>query len=344
MGTVAAMETARTGTDWFPMDDASSVGAYRRAAQQLASRLGFADGRGGEVAIVASEIAGNMHVHGRSGVAGLQIALRGGEPGVQLLAVDRGPGMADVLASARDGQTTSGTLGVGLGAVARLSDRMDVSSQPGYGTVLAARLWRTRGSSGSGAAVDVDGVTRPIEPGDACGDFVAARETAGRHVLLASDGLGHGPLAAAASQEALRIFLSSDSVEPASILAAIHQGISHTRGAAVAIASVDRDFGHVQLAGIGNISAFVCGPERRQAMISFPGIVGHNARAIRQLDYEVPAGSAIVLHSDGLRESWSLQEPPGLARRSAVVIAAALLRDHGSRRDDASVLVARRAA
>lgn len=333
------METVRSATAWFSLHDPSGVGAVRRAAMRLAERLGFDESRGAEAGIVASEIATNVHRHGRGGAVGVQVALREEDAGIELIAMDKGPGMADLPFSRSDGTSTGGTLGLGLGAIGRLSSSVDVSSHPGRGTVLAARLWRS--AQGTPAPGDVTGLSRPLPGEQECGDCVAARFVEGHHLLLAADGLGHGPMAAVASQEAMRIFLASTALEPADILGEVHRGLSHTRGAAAAIARIDVGFREVTLAGIGNISAFACDRDRRQSLVSYPGIVGHNAGSIRQMSYPIAADAVVVLHSDGLRESWSLKDTPGLLRRSAAVIAGALLRDFGDRRDDASVLVAR---
>ena len=58
-----------------------------------------------------------------------------------------------------------------------------------------------------------------------------------------------------------------------------------------------------------------------------------------QFEYAVPAGAAIVLHSDGLSSRWDAQALPGLADRDPLVIAAALLAVAGVHRDDAGILV-----
>jgi hypothetical protein len=77
----------------------------------------------------------------------------------------------------------------------------------------------------------------------------------------------------------------------------------------------------------------------RKSMLSVPGIAGHQARAIRQFEYDAPAGAAVILHSDGLSSRWSPDSVPGVTGRDPLVAAAALLAEAGTHRDDASVLV-----
>jgi hypothetical protein len=74
-------------------------------------------------------------------------------------------------------------------------------------------------------------------------------------------------------------------------------------------------------------------------MLSVPGIAGHQARAIRQFDYTAPPGAALVLYSDGISGRWDAAALPGLNLRDPLVVAATLLAQAGTRRDDAGVLV-----
>jgi hypothetical protein len=77
----------------------------------------------------------------------------------------------------------------------------------------------------------------------------------------------------------------------------------------------------------------------RKGMLSVPGIAGHQARSIRQFEYTAPPGAAVILHSDGISARWDAAALPGLNTRDPLVVAAALLAQAGSHRDDAGVLV-----
>lgn len=329
----------RSGTDWFALDDASAVGSARRQAVRLAQGLGFEESRAGDVGIVVTELATNSWKHADRGVIAVQAALRRGVPGVRVIASDHGPGMSDLDLSALDGHSTSGSLGVGLGAVIRLSSSVDVSTQPGRGTVIAAELWP---DTGDPDPIDVAGLTRPITGEEACGDAVGARDSDGRQLLMVSDGLGHGPMAARASAQALDAFHSSATDDPAALIQAMHGRLRGTRGAAVAVASIAADYSQVRFSGVGNVTAFVAGADRRHPALSQPGIVGHQLPRVRTETYPLRGDLLVVMHSDGIRDRWNLADVPGLARRGAAVVAATLLRDSGTRPDDASILVARR--
>src|SRR4051794_1549870 len=123
------------------MTDPSVAGEARRAAVALAGRLGFDETARGRVALVATEAATNLAKHARGGEIVIQGLEDGPVGGLDVLALDRGPGMADVARCLADGYSTAGSSGTGLGAVGRLSARFDIHSLPGVGSTLLARLW-----------------------------------------------------------------------------------------------------------------------------------------------------------------------------------------------------------
>ncbi|MCM3923468.1 ATP-binding protein [Frankia sp. AiPs1] len=267
---------------------------------------------------------------------------------VQFVAIDSGPGMADVSAAMRDGATSAGTLGVGLGAIARLSDELDIHSTPGRGTAMVVTFHPTHrpGSfgaphSGSGAS-RVGGLTRPITGETVCGDAFAVRVTDAGLALLLCDGLGHGELAARAAGEAVRIFLAAPDPPsgPVELVRRIHQGISHTRGAAVAVAVLEPAAQVLRFAGLGNVAGVIHSGSRRSGLLSRPGIAGHQARGLAETRHPLPPDALVVLHSDGVGSRWSLADHPGVASHDPLLVAATILRDAGLRRDDASVVVA----
>jgi len=258
--------------------------------------------------------------------------------GVELVAVDRGPGMVDVARSIGDGHSTAGTLGIGLGAIIRQASWSDLHSVPGRGTVLTAQVWSADPPAPQWAA----GLTRPLTGEPVSGDAYAIREAQGRRQMLLCDGLGHGGLAAAAAREAVNVFAGAPADPPGVLVETLHRRLNHTRGAALAVAELDPDAGLVRYAGLGNIAGTVLtAPGARRGMISLPGIAGHQRRQIRQYDYPLEPGSVVLMHTDGVVERWNAADYPGLLAHSPVVIAATVLRDAGVRRDDAGVLVAR---
>jgi anti-sigma regulatory factor (Ser/Thr protein kinase) len=320
---------------WLAVPEVSAAGAARRAAAALAVEAGLSPDAQADLSIVASELATNLARHALDGALLLRLRRAGDVAGVELVSVDRGPGMADLAESTRDGHSTAGTLGIGLGAIARQAHEFDAYSLPGTGTVLAATVW----SHPRVPASWVAGVSRPIEGQAVCGDGYAAREVAGRRQVLLCDGLGHGPLASLAAQAVVAEFAAAPPLGPSALLDHLHRAIRHTRGAVAGVADLDGD--RVRFAGIGNVGASIVGGDRRRALVSLPGILGQQRREVREFEQPATDGALLVLHSDGLTEKWDLSAYPGLHSHAPVVVAATLLRDAGRRRDDAAVLVAR---
>ncbi|MEH0845126.1 SpoIIE family protein phosphatase [Micromonospora sp. CPCC 205711] len=324
---------------WFRVENGSAASAVRRAAERLGAQLGLSDGRIADLAIVAAELTSNLVKHAEEGTLLLRPVRNGDVAGVELVAVDAGPGMADLTASARDGHSTTGTLGIGLGAITRQASWSDAWSWRGKGTVLAVQVWPSRVPP---PAVWAAGLVRPITGEQISGDAQAIRVVEGRHQVLVCDGLGHGALAASASDAALAAFRNAPAGPPVAVVQHLHRSMSHTRGAALAVAELDRSAGLLRYSGLGNIAGAVLGADgSRRGLVSLPGIAGHHRPAVREYDYPFPPGSLLVMQSDGVVDRWRIEDYPGLAGRSPLVVAATLLRDAGTRRDDACVLVAR---
>lgn len=332
---------------WFDVDTLGTAGAARRAAVKAAERLGFDQTRVAEISIVLAEIGSNLRKYAGRGQIAVRSLRCGTRAAVEVVAVDHGPGIADLELSSRDGHSTAGTLGAGLGAVVRLSSRADMYSLPGRGTVVTARFW-PREPAGAQAREPAsvqwppaEGATRPMVSEQVCGDRFSVRVHPGGPLLLVADGLGHGPLAATAAAAAVDAFQTTDLGEPAAIVKHLHHRLLRGRGAAVAVAGLDLGRRTVRFAGVGNIAGFVASSTARRGMASLPGIVGVQTRTVREFSYPLEPGSVVVLHSDGLTDRWHLPAYPGLTRHSSLVIAATLLRDAGKQHDDACVLVAK---
>lgn len=316
--------------------DDSAVSEARRKAAQLGTAAGFGERRAGELAIVATELSTNLVKHAGKG----KLLIGAGQAHVDLVALDRGPGMADVQRCLADGYSSAGTPGHGLGAVRRMAQAFHVASWPGQGTAVFARLVRDAAPaidvSEDLAAIDVPKAGEQVN-----GDAWAVHRNAAGCTLFMVDGLGHGSDAALAAHEAVRQFQRSRGETPTDILQAVHLALRHTRGGAVAVARIDWAGSTVVYAGLGNIAATLVAPNGQlRRMVSLNGTAGHNARKIQAFEY--PCGDGLlIMHSDGIGSSWTLAPYPGFVRLHPMLLAGLLMRDHSRGRDDATVLVAR---
>jgi len=325
---------------WQRVEEASAVAACRAAAVAMAGQLSFPAVRKDEVALAVTEAASNLQKHARNGALMLRatagIAGQAGA-GLELVTVDTGPGVRDVGEAMRDGHSTAGSLGIGLGAIRRLANFCDLYSAAGRATALAARFGPAPGPPAEADPTRWAGLARPIAGEAECGDAFGAVRDGDIITAVLCDGLGHGPLAAAASKTAVDAVLAEPREAPAALLARAHERISHTRGGAIGILQLAGQV--ASFAGLGNVAGWILGDGVRTGMASVPGIAGHHARKFRQFDYAVPAGAAVILHSDGLSSRWDALSLPGLAARDPLLIAAVLLAEAGVHRDDAGILV-----
>jgi anti-sigma regulatory factor (Ser/Thr protein kinase) len=325
--------------------DPSQVGEARRAAVKLSQELGFDEEAGGRVALVATELGTNLVRHAQGGR--LLLAARGGPPGVgsvEMLSLDEGPGMADLAACRRDGYSTAGTPGTGLGAIERMSDEFSIASTPGRGTIAVARVFAQRLKEQS-TGFRIGGLSACAPGETVCGDSFAVSTGGQQASVIVADGLGHGPGAAEASQAAVKVFDSAAAgSSPAQVLERSHAALRITRGAAVAVAQLDAARGTLVFAGAGNIAGRIVSGVSDRSLLSQHGTVGLQMRRVQELHYEWPAHALLILHSDGIATRWTLNDTLGLLQSDPLVIAAWLLREHSRGRDDATAVVIRRTA
>jgi anti-sigma regulatory factor (Ser/Thr protein kinase) len=322
--------------------DPSAAAEVRRRATALAATLGFDEADVGRVAIVVTEVATNLLKHAGGGEILGRAVVKGTRSSLEILALDRGPGIGSVDAALRDGYSSAGSAGTGLGAIRRASSEFDIySTRTGGTAILAVLQARPNRDSAGASALRVAGLSVPKPGEDMCGDTWTCRLTREGTAILVVDGLGHGPWAAEAALEARRLFQEGpDDASVSQMLDRLHRGLRSTRGAAAAIAHVEPRRELVTYAGVGNIAGFILGGERPRAMVSHNGILGHEVRRIQEFTYPWPPGSTLVLHSDGLTSHWSLDGYPGVIRRHPGLIAGLLYRDFRRPHDDVTVVVA----
>ncbi len=326
----------------LPIIESSQAGEARRIAIKLASRLGFNETERGKVGIVVTEIANNLVRHSKEGQLLLQSTIENNIPGIEILALDKGPGMADISKCLEDGYSTFGSSGNGLGAIDRLSAFFDIYSIPQVGTALLSRLWASDEPTelpNTNNRIEIGAVCLPKIGQEVSGDAWAFERDSDRILLLLSDGLGHGPLAARASLEAVRAFRENVRKNPQEILEVAHGALRSTRGSALAIAQINLTQKIVTFVGVGNISASMISPEGSISMVSHNGTVGHEVRKIQEFVYQWPKDAVLIMHSDGLGTQWRLDRYPGLAFKHPSLIAGVLYRDFNRGRDDVTVAV-----
>jgi anti-sigma regulatory factor (Ser/Thr protein kinase) len=329
-----------TSSQRIAVTEDSQVGVARRLVAEICARLSSDETFCGKAAIVVTEMARNLVRHGKGG----EIVIRQPSAPVgsclELLALDRGPGLANFVESLRDGFSTGGTSGTGLGAIKRLSDRFEVFSQPGRGTAVWASLC-TSNFRRAVSAFESSGVSVAVEHEMLCGDAWEILEIEGVLRAMVVDGLGHGPLAEQASREAIAVFRLQARSGVASALNCIDRALIKTRGAAGAIVELSPSKGHVRAVGVGNISMRLLHNGQSKSFGCDNGTLGAGLKRINEFTYPWADGSVLVMHSDGISARWNLDDYPGIARRHPGIVAGLLYRDFRREMDDGTVIVVR---
>jgi anti-sigma regulatory factor (Ser/Thr protein kinase) len=331
------------GTRKLQIADESAIGEARRVAVAIATGMGMGAVDAGRAAIVATELARNVLKHAGGGLMLLGAFEDLGGVGVECLALDSGPGIADIAAALRDGYSTAGTSGTGLGAVRRLSHDFDHYSRPGKGTAFLARVRPGEPRGGEVARVFSWGGLSLAKLGEhASGDGWRVKAQAEDLSVFVVDGLGHGPIAAEAARAALRVYDADRGRADTEMMARLHQALRPTRGAAASILRLQSGVDEVSFIGVGNVLGFVASDLDTRRMVNFNGTLGHALKTVRAFNHPTRGATLAVLASDGLGTHWSLDSYPGLVTRHPALIAAVLLRDFDRGRDDVTVVVARR--
>ncbi|MET7361717.1 SpoIIE family protein phosphatase [Streptomyces sp. NPDC005562] len=285
-----------------------------------------------QAAVLASELASNIIKHARNGALFVQPSPLGA--GLDVIAVDCGPGMPDIDLSLRDGYSTTATMGAGLGAARRIATDFTIRSEAGLGTLAHARLAEPdaqRVPSAPGA------LCLPADGEEASGDGYAIADHHGIRTLLVIDGLGHGPEAATAARRAERTFLADPAAPLVDLLTAQHKALRHTRGAAVTALRIAGN--RAEHCSVGNVRTVVLSPRGvHHQLTGQAGIVGYTLPAPRSRFVDLTPHTTVVVHTDGIDHRWAYDPTDARLKLPPVLLAASLTHTHRRRRDDATIL------
>lgn len=328
----------------YRIDDRSYVSYVKREIHNLLVKSGFSETRTGQIDIVVSELASNLIKHAGSGELLYRMNNEEKEnKSFEIISLDQGEGNHDIQRMIRDGMSTTNTLGNGLGAIQRLSDFFQIFSVAGGGTTAIARSYRDPlpekwHPDPDRTTIDAIQVCYPGE--QLCGDGYCVVETREETRIFVGDGLGHGPHAHHAVQEAIRVFRESRSASAGEVLRQIHQGVKKTRGLVATVALLNHQQRRWNICGVGNISTRLYKGMLHKNYMSYNGIIGMNVPGTMN-DYvgEAEQFQTIVLCSDGIRSRWDLNKYPGILKYDPLLIASMIYKDHARRNDDMTVVV-----
>jgi anti-sigma regulatory factor (Ser/Thr protein kinase) len=326
----------------IPVIDEASVAVVRERVRDQARVLGLPERVTASVVNLASELGHNQLAHAREGWVVVHPVLRDGVPGLEVIAADRGDGIAAPAEAllGRPPDPIGGTsLGVGLAAVLELADETDFDVRVGEGTCV----WARKFAQGVPRRRQVGVFGRPCPGETISGDHAIFLRLGDGLLVGLADGLGHGPEARIASMAAIVALQRNAAMTPERILEQCHDALRGTRGAVMSVASMVEPGHAVDIASVGNVSAHLYGfgPTRRVSGSSFVvGAIGKPHRAAHE-SHALGASDALVLFSDGLTTRTDLEGDLDLLREHPVVIAQRMVERFGRNNDDVLVLVAR---
>jgi anti-sigma regulatory factor (Ser/Thr protein kinase)/serine/threonine protein phosphatase PrpC len=310
----------------------------------MAHEIGFGPTETEEVALVVSELASNLVRHAGGGMLEMTAVEAGNRKGIQIEAIDRGPGIKDIELALTDGFSTAGGLGNGLGTVNRLVDQLEFERGTEMGLRVVCQRWvRPRSGQPAARRLNCGAATRPRRMATENGDAIVIRQWADQALLGVIDGLGHGPLAMRAAQAA-RTYVEHHFDQP---LRDVFRGVSRacraTRGVVMSLARFDLERQQVAVAGVGNVEVRLLGASTRPHFVIRRGILGVQSPEPLIIEHTWEPAAILILYSDGVQGRGHWQEYATLAAEPPARIARRLLMELGKTEDDATVLVAKNA-
>lgn len=320
--------------------DPAAVAQARERTREVGRSIDMPVERLERMVTAVSELANNQLAHARGGMIAVRAVVRGVVPALEVVAADRGDGLRDPRAAFRGTGQLTGSLGVGVAAIRRLTDELDVDIRVGAGTCLWARKYveparRER---------EVGIWSQPREGERITGDGATFKRTGPRLLFVAVvDGVGHGDQARAAADRVLDTLCAHDDMELDAIMILADSAARDTRGAAATAMRVDDSLGQLAATSVGNVSALLRRRDGSQWHLGgLSATVGSKQRELRKVRVERVAAdltTTVVMFSDGVSSRATLD--PALMAEHPVVIAHAIATAHGRASDDVTVLVAK---
>ncbi len=181
---------------------------------------------------------------------------------------------------------------------------------------------------------------RPLANEVACGDTAIIKEFDNKVFIGIVDVAGHG-----ANAEEVA-FICKDFLEKnyrqdlVKTMGDLHEHIRGSRGAVAGLCLLDVEAGELTCLGVGNITVRKFGSSNVR-IVPRSGIIGYVMPSLREEKMILHDGDVLVLHTDGVKEHFDLENYPELLIDDAEMIANHIINQFGRAEDDAACIALR---
>lgn len=320
--------------------DRSYQAAIKREIHTLAFKGTFTKKRLAEIDIVVSEIVSNLSKHAVKGEMFVRLVTTEGIQGIEIIALDQGPGIDDIPRMMTDGVSTTNTLGNGLGSIRRLTNEFQIYSQKEWGTILYCTLYdKQLPQKQTQETINIKSIIVPKPNEEVCGDGFYLKVSRNYIKLFLGDGLGHGKEAHLSVQAAIDAFKRCPANSPLENLRFIHDSVKKTRGLVCTVAVLDRKELKWKICGVGNIQIRLVDGIAARSYVGYNGIIGLNVpNTLHDQVYNYEKGQTLIMCSDGIKSKWDLSGLPGILRHDPAILGGAIYKDFARGTDDISIV------
>jgi anti-sigma regulatory factor (Ser/Thr protein kinase) len=346
------MEIFKISNEW-------DIGQVRRYIAERSKINGFSQVEVGEISIVVSELCTNLIKH--NSIEG-KIIFREIEEqekiGIEIISEDKGPGIVNVDQAMKDGVSSRGTMGGGLGAVKRLMDTFELYSKTnmntenprryghllgdhGVGTIIITQKWIKNSLNTGGQEINISVISRPYPGNKVNGDAYYIKEGNNKVIIALIDGLGHGIGAHEAANTAKKLIEENNYKNLQELLLSIDKGMKGSRGAVIGMCIINKDTQSFQYGSIGNVELRYIINNKTQKFIASNGTLGislNNRFKIQESSYE--KGGILVMNTDGISNKWEYNDYKAIPLSNPGFLSNMIFRHFARNNDDATVLVA----
>lgn len=328
--------------------------SVKRDIANYAKKIGFSEKEIEEISIVVTELGENLITHEAiSGEILYSAIMEVDRKGIEIISIDKGPGIANIEAVMEDGYSSKKSLGIGLGAVKRLMNEISIESTtknlssiyfsekvPGTKIITRKYLKTQDIESPRRLQKTTFSVFTRSKLGESFnGDNFVLKSFMNKTLFGVIDGLGHGKGASIASNLTRVCILENFSKELDVLIKLLHEKLRKTRGVALSLGLIDHQHNLFKYIGIGNVLTRIFNTSEPLRPVNYNGTLGVSLRKYKILEYPWANNNIIIMTSDGISSKYELDDFLDVMHNHPMVIGHKIFKKYGKYQDDATILI-----